>query len=158
MRSHIDVKKLGRIVGGARHRRDGQPWARTARPRRRLGIRVCIYDATRLAYVEVLEDKKAGTAIGFLRRALAFYARHGVHVQRVMSDNGPAYMSWHTGCLPYALRVERDRTIRRKRNCHRRPASTLAIALRWKGPVGTERYIDTRTTAPSWPERPPHRP
>jgi hypothetical protein len=46
-------------------------------------------DATRLAYVEVLEDEKALTAAGFLRRAVAHYAAYGIRVDRVMTDNGP---------------------------------------------------------------------
>jgi len=47
---------------------------------------VCVDDTTRLAYVEVLADEKGLTAVGFLKRAIAFYARHGITVQRVMSD------------------------------------------------------------------------
>ncbi len=46
-----------------------------------------------LAYVEVLADEKATTAVAFLRRAVAFYARHGISVERVMSDNGACYRS-----------------------------------------------------------------
>jgi transposase len=101
---HIDVKKLGRIVGGAGHRIVGRQGQRRnpARldaagiPRKSVGwecVHVCVDDATRLAYVEVLPDEKAKTAIGFLRRALAFYARHGITVERVMTDNGSAYRS-----------------------------------------------------------------
>ena len=56
-------------------------------------MHVCIDDATRLAYVEVLADEKATTAVGFLRRAKAFYASHGITVERVMTDNGTAYRS-----------------------------------------------------------------
>jgi Integrase core domain len=56
-------------------------------------VHVCVDDATRLAYAEVLCDEKATTAIAFLRRALAFYAAHGITVQRVMTDNGAAYRS-----------------------------------------------------------------
>ncbi len=56
-------------------------------------VHVCVDDATRLAYVEVLADEKAITAIGFLRRALRFYRRHGVSVEAVMTDNGSAYRS-----------------------------------------------------------------
>ena len=56
-------------------------------------VHVCVDDATRLAYVEVLADEKATTAVGFLRRALAFYAAHGITVERVMTDNGAAYRS-----------------------------------------------------------------
>jgi transposase InsO family protein len=54
-------------------------------------VHVCVDDATRLAYVEVLPDEKAKTAIGFLRRALAFYRSHGIVVERLMTDNGSAY-------------------------------------------------------------------
>jgi hypothetical protein len=49
-------------------------------------VHVAIDDATRLAYVEVLGDEKALTAAGFLQRAVAFYASHGVRVERVMTD------------------------------------------------------------------------
>ena len=76
---HIDVKKLGRI-SGAGHRVTGGRAARTHRAQRRRGaigweyVHVCVDDATRLAYVEVLADEKATTAVGFLRRAVAFYA------------------------------------------------------------------------------------
>ena len=56
-------------------------------------VHVCVDDATRLAYAEVLDDEKATTAIAFLRRAIAFYAAHAITVQRVMTDNGPAYRS-----------------------------------------------------------------
>ena len=51
-------------------------------------VHVCVDDATRLAYVEVLCDEKAATAVAFLGRAIAFYAAHGIAVQRVMTDNG----------------------------------------------------------------------
>jgi len=94
---HIDVKKLGRIQGGAGHRVTGRKHTRVGRDRKRhVGweyVHVCIDDATRLAYVEVLSDETARTAIGFLRRALAFYRAHGIQVQRLMTDNGPAYTS-----------------------------------------------------------------
>ncbi|HSJ18173.1 MAG TPA: leucine zipper domain-containing protein, partial [Solirubrobacterales bacterium] len=93
---HIDVKKLGRIgPRGAGHRvtgrRHGNPRRRdrAGRDRRAVGwelVHVCVDDATRLAYVEVLPDEKARTAVGFLRRAAAFYRSHGVSVERVMTD------------------------------------------------------------------------
>jgi transposase InsO family protein len=102
---HIDVKKLGRIgPHGAGHRMLGRSWAKEGRTRtdaegvRRLQtgwerVHVCVDDATRLAYVEVLPDEKATTAIGFLRRAVSFYRSHGVVVERLMTDNGSAYVS-----------------------------------------------------------------
>ena len=69
---------------------------RLGRPSQGVGyecVHVCVDDATRLAYVEVLADEKASTAIGFLRRAVRFYRRHGVAVEGVMTDNGSAYRS-----------------------------------------------------------------
>jgi transposase len=97
---HIDVKKLGRI-NGAGHRVTGDRATQNANRRqcRREGragwefVHVCVDDATRLAYVEVLEDEKAITAIGFLKRAIAFYRSHGVTVQQLLTDNGSAYRS-----------------------------------------------------------------
>jgi transposase InsO family protein len=98
---HIDVKKLGRIQGGAGKRygyRRGVP-TRTDRAGVRRGItgwdavHVAVDDATRLAYVEVLPDEKATTAVAFLRRATAFYQRHGITVERVITDNGSPYVS-----------------------------------------------------------------
>jgi transposase InsO family protein len=100
---HIDVKKLGRIQNGAGKRITGH--ARNSRPRHRdrsgvdrgaVGwecVHIAIDDATRLAYAEVLPDEKAITAIGFLRRAVAFFKRHGMHVQELITDNGAPYIS-----------------------------------------------------------------
>ena len=53
-------------------------------------MHVAIDDATRLAYAEVLADEKAAPSIAFLGRALRVYARHGITVERVMTDNGSA--------------------------------------------------------------------
>ena len=119
---HIDVKKLGRIgPHGAGHRVLGRSWAKEGRTRtdsegvRRLQtgwerVHVCVDDATRLAYVEVLPDEKATTAIGFLRRAIAFYRSHGIEVERVMTDNGSAYISVAHAAACRALGVRHIRT------------------------------------------------
>jgi transposase InsO family protein len=56
-------------------------------------VHVAIDDCTRLAYAEVLPDQKAATAVAFLRRARVFYRRHGINVERLMTDNGSAYLS-----------------------------------------------------------------
>jgi len=82
---HIDVKKLVRIGDGAGHRMTGK----RTKHARGVGwefVHVCVDDATRLAYVEVLDDEKANTAIGFLNRAIAFYRAHGIVVERAMTD------------------------------------------------------------------------
>ena len=102
---HVDVKRLGRIEGGAGKRAFGSE--RRPRHTRRLtdleGVRryqvgyecvhVCVDDYSRLAYAEVLPDERQETAIGFLERALAFYRRHGIRVERLLTDNGSAYLS-----------------------------------------------------------------
>ena len=85
---HVDVKKLGRI-GRPGHRVNGDRRTRA----RGVGweyVHVAIDDATRIPYVEVLDDETALTAVGFLRRAVAHYAAHGIRVEQVMTDNGPA--------------------------------------------------------------------
>jgi transposase InsO family protein len=100
---HIDVKKLGRIHGGAGKRVTGKRRNGDRRRRDSDGIErrikgwdyvhIAIDDATRLAYAEVLPDEKATTAIGFLRRAMAFFRRHGMTVRELLTDNGSAYRS-----------------------------------------------------------------
>jgi transposase InsO family protein len=125
---HVDVKKLGRIgPRGAGHRVTGKRTQRrtTYTPDgRRIGdagwefVHVCVDDATRLAYVEVLPDERATTAAAFLRRAVAFYRRHGIRVQRVMSDNGACYRSaiHALACRTLGLRHLRTRPYRPRTN------------------------------------------
>ena len=114
---HIDVKKLARINGaGWRITGDRASQNANRRQRRRGGppgwefVHVCIDDATRLAYAEVLSDEKATTAVAFLRRALAFYAAHGITVERVMTDNGAAYRSITHALTCRALGIRHLRT------------------------------------------------
>jgi transposase InsO family protein len=114
---HIDVKKLGRICS-AGHRVTGNRASqrKTRREGRRTGaagwefVHVCVDDATRLAYVEVLADEKATTAIGFLRRAVAHFAAYGVQVDRVLTDNGPAYRATIHALACRALGIKHLRT------------------------------------------------
>jgi len=91
---HVDTKKLGRFyqpghrVTGDRsdsRLRGGKGWE---------FLHVAIDDRTRLAYAELLVDEKGATCAGFLQRAAAFFSRHGIRrIERVMSDNGSAYLS-----------------------------------------------------------------
>jgi transposase InsO family protein len=90
---HLDTKKLGRIAGVG-HRITGQHSGMVKN--RGIGwevLHVCIDDASRLAYTELLPDEKKESAIAFLDRALAWFERLGVAVERVMTDNGSAYRS-----------------------------------------------------------------
>ena len=106
---HIDTKKLGRIAalghritGDRRDSTRGVGWE---------AVHVCIDDASRLAYSEVLPDERKASAVAFLKRAVAWFARHGVTVERVMTDNGSAYRShdWRHACGALALRHLRTR-------------------------------------------------
>jgi transposase InsO family protein len=94
---HVDIKKLGRILRpGHRvtgNRRDRYTDARGYGVAGWEFVHVCVDDATRLAYVEVLEDERAVTAVGFLRRAVEWFGSMGIAVERVMSDNGSCYRS-----------------------------------------------------------------
>jgi transposase InsO family protein len=106
---HVDVKKLARIGGQAGHRVHGDRRTR----RRGIGweyVHVAIDDATRLVYVEVLEDEKAVTAVGFLRRAIAHFAAFGIQVERLMTDNGSAYISTIHALACKALGIKHIRT------------------------------------------------
>jgi transposase InsO family protein len=89
---HLDIKKLGQIRGRVGHRIHGD---RTTRVRGAgwEAVHVAIDDCTRLAYAEVLADETQGTTTGFLQRALRYFARRGIVVARVMTDNGSAYRS-----------------------------------------------------------------
>ncbi|HWC08489.1 MAG: hypothetical protein QOE75_1269 [Solirubrobacterales bacterium] len=97
---HVDVKKLGRISArGAGHRVTGNRKSQFKQGPKRLGatgwefVHVCVDDATRLAYAEVLPDEKGKTAAAFLRRAVAWFKGMGISVERVLSDNGACYRS-----------------------------------------------------------------
>jgi transposase InsO family protein len=117
---HIDIKKLGRITGGAGHRVHGGPQHYTGRSLDAAGrlrgkagwefVHVAVDDYSRLAYVEVLPDEKAQTAIGFLKRAVAFFARYGVRVERILTDNGSAYVATMHALACRALGIRHLRT------------------------------------------------
>ena len=122
---HVDVKKLACIPDGraghgvhANRRLQRSP---IKAGKKQVGwefVHVCVDDATRLAYVEVLNDEKAKTAVAFLGRAVAFYAAHGITVQRVMSDNGACYRSTiHAlACKAMGLRHLRTQPYRPRTN------------------------------------------
>jgi transposase InsO family protein len=120
---HIDVKKLGRI-GRPGHRVLGWTAKATAGYHRREFeqgwefVHIAIDDCTRLAYVEVLTDEKAITAAGFLHRAVDYYRRHGITVERLITDNGAAYRSTvHAiACRAMGIRHLRTRPYRPQTN------------------------------------------
>jgi transposase InsO family protein len=125
---HIDVKKLGRIEGGAgwRVRDRKQHYNRTytdaaGKRRHTVGweyVHVAVDDYSRLAYVEVLADETGATAIAFLKRAVAFFARYGIQVERILTDNGSAYRSvvHALACRALGIRHLRTRAYRPQTN------------------------------------------
>jgi transposase InsO family protein len=109
---HIDTKRLGKIAGIG-HRITGR---RSGMINRHRGIgweclHVAVDDASRLAYTEILPDERKASAIAFLERALAWFARHGITVERIMTDNGSAYRShgFRNACTGAGVRHLRTR-------------------------------------------------
>jgi len=140
---HVDVTKFGNIPlgGGWRYvgRQQGDSNRAATDTVRRKGrvrgpvlgiayVHTVIDDHSRYAYAEICTDEKAATAIGVLQRAVGWFTDHGVTVERVLSDNGSAYIS---------------------RLCHR-PASTWASSTCAPGPTGprpTARSVKTYLAA-----------
>lgn len=102
---HIDIKKLGRFdrVG---HRITGDRRQGETRGAGFEFVHVCIDDASRLAFSQILSDEKKESAVAFLKAAVAYYASLGVTVLRVMTDNGSCYRSkaFRDACRDLALR------------------------------------------------------
>ena len=115
---HVDVKKLGRFNtpghrvtgrGPGTHTNAGVGWQ---------AVHVCVDDTTRMAYVEVLPNERATTAVAFLARAVAWFADRDVTIQRVMTDNGAPYKSklWAAWCHDHHIRHLRTRPYRPRTN------------------------------------------
>src|SRR6476469_7282076 len=125
----LDVKKLGRIKGGAGKRvlgRGNSPYNAeytdaAGRVRNTVGweyVHVAVDDYSRLAYAEVLLDERASTAAGFLRRAVAYYRRHGIEVERILTDNGSCYRGvvHAVACRQLGVKHQRTRPYRPQTN------------------------------------------
>ena len=115
---HIDIKKLGKI-DGVGHRITGD---RTRQSNSRgVGwefVHVCIDDASRVAFVQVMPDDKKESAVAFLKAAIAYYTSLGVTVARVMTDNGACYKSFdfRDTCRDLGLRHIRTKPYTPKTN------------------------------------------
>jgi transposase InsO family protein len=88
---HLDIKPLARIRGIG-HRIHGDQRLK-ARGVGREYVHVAVDDATRLAYVEVRRSQRRRACAVFLRHALRWFARRGIHVRRILTDNGMGYRS-----------------------------------------------------------------
>jgi transposase InsO family protein len=148
---HVDVKKLGNIPDGGGWRYVGRQQggrnraATPGKPRSKrreplLGtafVHTVLDDHSRVAYAEIHDDETAATAIGVLRRAVAWFAARGVTVERVLFDNGSAYRShaWRDACLELGVKPKRILPYRPQTNgkierFHRSGATTGACASR----------------------------
>ena len=104
---HLDIKKLGRI-GSVGHRITGR-YPGAINRHHGIGwefVHVCIDDASRIAFVQVMPDQRKESAVAFLEAAVAYYASLGIKVQRVMTDNGSCYRSraFRAACKRLGLR------------------------------------------------------
>jgi transposase InsO family protein len=99
---HVDIKPLGRIVrvGHRIH-----PQQRSSVGAGWEYVHVAVDDYSRAAYVEVLPDQTGATAAGFLRRTVSWFARRGIAVARVLTDNGSGYISRHFQAMATQCRV-----------------------------------------------------
>ena len=127
---HVDVKELGRIQAGAGHRITGKSLHKRHGPRRtdaegvrretvgREYIHIAIDDCARLAYAEVLQEENAPTVVGFLERAVQCFTRHGISVERLLTDNGSGYRSavHAIACRVLGIRHLRTRRYRPQTN------------------------------------------
>jgi transposase InsO family protein len=128
---HVDVKRLGRVPPGGGHRILGER-ARNHVPVGYDYLHVAIDDATRVAYVAVRPDELAGSTLSFIDEAVAFFAGHGVRVERVMTDNAMTYVKSRTLAALFA-----DLGIRHVRTRPRRP-QTNGKAERFIGTIQRE--------------------
>lgn len=157
---HIDVKKFGRFRERG-HRATGPGHARS----RGVGWEfayVCVDDASRLAYVELLENELAETADGFLRRALAWFRSQGIRCLRVMTDNGAPFRSklWAATCTEFGLRHIRTRPYRPRTN-GKAERFIQTLQREWAYGKAYETSAGRKRALPSWlryyNERRPHR-
>jgi transposase InsO family protein len=163
---HVDVTKFGNIPDGGGWRYVGKQQGelnrastalrtgRTPTGHPRLGtgfLHTVIDDHSRLAYVEICADEKAVTAVGVLQRAVAWFADHGVHVDKVLSDNGSCYRShvWRDACHELGISHKRTRPYRPQTNgkCerfHRTLADGWAYARHYNSEA------ERRAALPGW--------
>ena len=148
---HIDIKKLGRFnrIG---HRITGD---RTRQSNTRgVGweyVHVCIDDASRIAYAEIKKSERGRSAVNFLKAAVAYYAKLGVSIQRVMTDNGSCYKSraFARACKRLGLKHIRTKPYTPKTN--RKAERFIQTALREWAYARAYHHSDQRSAElPRW--------
>jgi transposase InsO family protein len=152
---HIDVKKLGRI-DGIGHRITGDRKGQSRRRGRGKGlgwefVHVCIDDASRIAFAQIMPDEKKHSVAAFLQAAVAYYESLGVKIVRVMTDNGGGYISFafRDACRDLGLRHVRTRPYRPQTNG--KAERFIQTALREWAYAKAYTHSDCRTgELPTW--------
>ncbi|WP_371515866.1 IS481 family transposase [Kitasatospora sp. NBC_01300] len=149
---HVDIKKLGNIPDGGGHKTLGRQAGR--KNRSAVGysyLHNAVDDHSRLAYSEILPDERKETATAFWTRANAFFARAGITVQRVMTDNGSCYKShaWRDALAAEGIAHKRTRPYRPQTNGKvERFNRTLLDEWAYARPYRTEQ--ERRDAYPDW--------
>jgi transposase InsO family protein len=117
---HIDTKKLGSLRRGVGRRVDHtrEPAPSRTTPAGYVVLYAAVDDASRLAYTEVLADERGETAAAFMTRAVRFFSQHGIHTERILTDNGSPFVSgaWLAACADFGVRHRRTRPYRPQTN------------------------------------------
>lgn len=113
---HVDCKKLGRIVKPG-HRVTGD---RRSRAQGRAGwqyLYVAIDDHSRLGFASIYPDETSESSTAFLDELVRFYVRHGISVERVLTDNGACFKRrWSEACAAHGIVVKKTRAYRPQTN------------------------------------------
>ena len=106
---HLDIKGLTRFQQVS-WRGDGRRRGQHKHPGWE-ALHIAIDDHSRMAFTQILPDQKTPTTIAFLKDAVDFFARHGIRVRALLTDNGSSYRSHHfrTACLQMGLKHRRTR-------------------------------------------------
>jgi transposase InsO family protein len=153
---HLDVKKLGRIIHPG-HRVVSHRRSQKKVGPKRLGaagwefVHVCVDDATRLAYAEVVADERGHSAASFLRRAVAWFQGMGIQPKRVLSDNGACYRSKAHAevCRELGLRHSFTRPYRPRTN-GKAERFIKTLTHRWAYGALYANSTDRARALPSW--------
>jgi transposase InsO family protein len=160
---HMDTSRYARFLGPG-HRVTGDRSQRSRdwmRPQTPVGYdfaHAIVDDHTRLAYVELHEDEKAQTVTGFVQRALAFFAAHGITAKRLMTDNGFSYVKNRSlrellarhGIRHLTTEPYRPRTNGKVERFHQTMAREWAYGLTYRS------HRQRNQALPHWPRRLQH--